>query len=164
MPCGRHEHPPERRLTQSCLKRLELPFGIHKVAVLHHTQCGTAFSPTPASAPAWLIPVPGRAGSPDTEPPRSIEITPAWTLHFTVGFDATTVHIGGCARYLSSAVVGNGAGAVSGGQVAGPCGPGRGRRGSAGAAQDGRAFLRGEVIAGFQHAGQQLGLGGEGTE
>ena len=45
------------------------------------------------------------------------------------------------------------------------CGPGRSvRAGSAGAAQDGRTLLRGKVITGLQQAGQQLGLGGEGTE
>jgi hypothetical protein len=69
-----------------------------------------------------------------------------------------------CARYLRSAVVSDGVGAVSGGQDAALAGRGAGRQGSAGAAQDGRAFLRGEVITGFQQAGQQFGLGGEGTE
>jgi hypothetical protein len=36
--------------------------------------------------------------------------------------------------------------------------------GSAGAAQDGRAVLRGQVMTGFQQAGQQLRFGGEGAE
>ena len=35
---------------------------------------------------------------------------------------------------------------------------------SGGAAQDGRALLGGQVITGFQQAGQQLRVGGEGTE
>ena len=38
-----------------------------------------------------------------------------------------------------------------------------GEAGSADAAQDGRALLRGKVITGFQQARQQLGLGGEGA-
>jgi len=58
----------------------------------------------------------------------------------------------------------DGAGAVSGGQGAAVAGLGAARPESAGAAQDGRALLRGEVITGFQQAGQQLGLGGEGAE
>jgi hypothetical protein len=35
---------------------------------------------------------------------------------------------------------------------------------SGGAAQDGRALLRRQVITGFQQAGQQLCVGGEGTK
>jgi hypothetical protein len=35
---------------------------------------------------------------------------------------------------------------------------------SASAAEDGRAFFRGEVIAGFEQGWQQFGLGGEGAE
>jgi hypothetical protein len=35
---------------------------------------------------------------------------------------------------------------------------------SAGTTQDGRALLRGQVITGFQQAGQQLRFGGEGTK
>jgi len=58
----------------------------------------------------------------------------------------------------------DGAGAVNGGQGAAVAGLGAARPESAGAAQDGRALLRGEVITGLQQAGQQLRFGGEGTE
>jgi hypothetical protein len=70
----------------------------------------------------------------------------------------------GAAAELRSAAVRDGKGAVSGGQDAAPAGRGAARPESAGAAQYGRAFFRGEVIAGFQQAGQQFGLGGEGAE
>jgi hypothetical protein len=30
----------------------------------------------------------------------SMQITLIWTLHFTVGFEATTVHIGGSVRFV----------------------------------------------------------------
>ena len=41
---------------------------------------------------------------------------------------------------------------------------GRDAAGSGGAAQDGGAFFRGEVLAGFEQTGQQFGLGSEGAE